>query len=91
MDVVYSCMGREVPTGFSAYLLRTYNPRCPEGQALIKRLQTDARFPRHIQSRESIRFYIRQRVLRWQDRRQLYRAWACYVQWKRAQERQLAA
>jgi hypothetical protein len=88
LTVIYSCQP-ETTSGFSRYVLHTWKPRRLLAQRFVDGLRRDPRFPRHVQTRDLLSFYLRhRRTLPW-ERRLAADAWRSYERWQ-AQQKQAA-
>jgi hypothetical protein len=83
MRIVYS--GQRGPaTGFSQFLLYDWKPRSQLALRFVSMLRTDPAFPRTLQTRSGMTFWLdRRRTLPW-ERRMAANAWRCYDKARRA-------
>ncbi len=89
--VVYSA--QVASSGFSDFVLRTWKPRRQLAQRFVDGLRSDPLFPKHIQTRSLLDFYLshrRRRALPW-ERQMAADAWRSYERWQKVLARESAA
>jgi len=82
LQVVYSAEAASLSSGFSHYVCFSWKPRRELAQRFVGQLRADRNFPRHIQTRGLLTFWLNhRRTLPW-ERRVASDAWRSYAEWK---------
>src|SRR5262245_40563270 len=85
LPIIYSCQP-STSDGFSHYALYVYRPRTTRAQAVVASWRADVRFPRHIHTKDLLKFALRhQRRARWFERMVADEIWRSYRHWRGAQ------